>query len=48
MKKGISVILGLRKTKNNQGNIKIALKYNINTNMPAIKKLIRIVKLCIP
>ena len=31
-------------TKNNQGNIKIALKYNINTNMPAIKKLIRISK----
>ena len=24
-------------TKNNQGNIKIALKYNINTNMPAIR-----------
>ena len=32
------------KTKNNQGNIKIALKYNNNTNMPAIKKLIRISK----
>ena len=30
-------------TVNNQGNIKVALKYN-NTNMPAIKKLIRISK----
>ncbi|MDA8858274.1 30S ribosomal protein S8 [Flavobacteriales bacterium] len=31
-------------TTNNQGNIKVALKYNNNTNMPAIKKLIRISK----
>ena len=31
-------------TANNQGNIKVALKYNNNTNMPAIKKLIRISK----
>ena len=32
------------KTKNNQGNIKIALKYNTQTKSPAIKKLIRISK----
>ena len=31
-------------TDNNQGNIKVALKYNNNTNMPAMKKLIRISK----
>ena len=31
-------------TANNQGNIKVALKYNKNTNMPAMKKLIRISK----
>tara|TARA_B100001250_G_scaffold373904_1_gene360348 strand:+ start:360 stop:761 length:402 start_codon:yes stop_codon:yes gene_type:complete len=31
-------------TINNQGNIKIALKYNNQTKMPAIKKLIRISK----
>jgi small subunit ribosomal protein S8 len=31
-------------TTNNQGNIKVALKYNNNTNMPAMKKLIRISK----
>lgn len=31
-------------TANNQGNIKLALKYNNNTNMPAMKKLIRISK----
>ncbi|MBT3571796.1 MAG: 30S ribosomal protein S8 [Flavobacteriales bacterium] len=31
-------------TANNQGNIKVALKYNNNTNMPAMKKLIRISK----
>ena len=29
---------------NFQGNIKVALKYNNNTNMPAMKKLIRISK----
>ena len=29
-------------TKNNQGNIKIALKYDSNTNDPVIKKLQRI------
>ena len=31
-------------TTNNQGNIKIALKYSPQTQMPAIKKLIRISK----
>ena len=31
-------------TDNNQGNIKIALKYNTHTKNPAIKKLIRISK----
>ena len=31
-------------TTNNQGNIKIALKYNPQTKSPAIKKLIRISK----
>ncbi|MEC7863643.1 MAG: 30S ribosomal protein S8 [Bacteroidota bacterium] len=31
-------------TTNNQGNIKVALKYNMRTKLPAIKKLIRISK----
>ena len=31
-------------TANNQGNIKIALKYNTQSKLPAIKKLIRISK----
>ena len=31
-------------TSNNQGNIKIALKYNSKTKLPAIKRLIRISK----
>ena len=31
-------------TTNNQGNIKIALKYNAQTKLPAIKKLTRISK----
>ena len=31
-------------THNNQGNIKIALKYNMKTKVPAIKKLTRISK----
>ena len=29
---------------NNQGNIKVALRYNAQTNLPAIKKLTRISK----
>ena len=53
MKKSITEILHdkgyildykLEKTSNNQGNIKIALKYNNQTKLPAIKKLIRISK----
>ena len=53
MKKSITEILHdkgyildykLEKTTNNQGNIKIALKYNNQTKLPAIKKLIRISK----
>tara|TARA_B100001778_G_C18157297_1_gene436479 strand:+ start:184 stop:585 length:402 start_codon:yes stop_codon:yes gene_type:complete len=31
-------------TSNNQGNIKIALKYNAQTKTPAIKKLLRVSK----
>ena len=31
-------------TENNQGNIKIALKYNLSTKLPAIKKLTRVSK----
>jgi len=31
-------------TTNNQGNIKIALKYNPQTKLPAIKKLLRVSK----
>ena len=31
-------------TDNNQGNIKVALKYNAQTSLPAIKKLTRISK----
>tara|TARA_B100000287_G_scaffold356945_1_gene348041 strand:- start:63 stop:464 length:402 start_codon:yes stop_codon:yes gene_type:complete len=53
MKKSITQILHdkgyildykLEKTSNKQGNIKIALKYNNQTKLPAIKKLIRISK----
>ena len=42
--KGYILNFRFEETKNNQGNIKIALKYNANTNLPAIKKLIRISK----
>ena len=51
MKKSITKILHdkgyildykFEETKNNQGNIKIALKYNLQNKLPAIKKLIRI------
>ena len=31
-------------TENNQGNIKIALKYNLRTKSPAIKKITRVSK----
>ena len=53
MKKSITEILHdkgyildykLEKTSNNQWNIKIALKYNNQTKLPGIKKLIRISK----
>tara|TARA_B100000214_G_scaffold329684_1_gene269595 strand:- start:5083 stop:5484 length:402 start_codon:yes stop_codon:yes gene_type:complete len=53
MKKSITEILHdkgyisdykIEKTSNNQGNIKIALKYNSQTKLPAIKKLVRISK----
>ncbi len=53
MKKSITEILHdqgyilnykFENTANNQGNIKIALKYNAYTKLPAIKKLTRISK----
>lgn len=53
MKKAITKILHekgyildykFEETANNQGNIKIALKYNMKTKVPAIKKLTRISK----
>jgi len=53
MKKAITEILfdkgyilnyKFEKTTSNQGNIKIALKYNSQTKVPTIKKLIRISK----
>ena len=53
MKKAITEILHAKgyilnfkfeETENNQGNIKVALKYNAQTNLPAIKKLTRISK----
>ena len=42
--KGYILNFKFEDTANNQGNIKVALKYNDNTNMPAMKKLIRISK----
>ena len=42
--KGYILDYKFEKTTNNQGNIKIALKYNTQTKSPAIKKLIRISK----
>jgi small subunit ribosomal protein S8 len=53
MKKAITEILHdkgyilnykFEETNNNQGNIKLALKYNQSNNQPAIKKLIRVSK----
>lgn len=53
MKKAITQILHdkgyilnykFEETANNQGNIKLALKYNAQTKLPAIKKLIRVSK----
>jgi small subunit ribosomal protein S8 len=42
--KGYILNFKFEDTANNQGNIKVALKYNNNTNTPAMKKLIRISK----
>ena len=42
--KGYILNFKFEQTANNQGNIKVALKYNTQTNMPAMKKLIRISK----
>jgi small subunit ribosomal protein S8 len=42
--KGYILNFKFEDTANNQGNIKVALKYNNNTNMPGMKKLIRISK----
>ena len=42
--KGYILSFKFEETKNNQGNIKLALKYNSKTNLPAIKKLTRISK----
>lgn len=42
--KGYILDFKFEDTDNNQGNIKLALKYNSKTNLPAIKKLIRISK----
>jgi len=42
--KGYILNFKFEDTANNQGNIKVALKYNNNTNIPAMKKLIRISK----
>ena len=36
--KGYILDFKFEKTDNNQGNIKLALKYNSRTNLPAIKK----------
>ena len=42
--KGYILNFKFEDTDNNQGNIKVALKYNVQTNLPAIKKLTRISK----
>ena len=42
--KGYILNFKFEDTDNNQGNIKVALKYNAQTSLPAIKKLIRISK----
>ena len=42
--KGYILSFKFEETTNNQGNIKVALKYNLKTNLPAIKKMIRISK----
>ena len=42
--KGYILSFKFEDTDNNQGNIKVALKYNAQTSLPAIKKLTRISK----
>ncbi len=42
--KGYILNFKFEETDNKQGNIKVALKYNTQTSLPAIKKLIRISK----
>jgi small subunit ribosomal protein S8 len=42
--KGYILNFKFEETANNQGNIKVALKYNAQTKLPAMKKLIRISK----
>ena len=42
--KGYILNFKFEDTDDNQGNIKVALKYNTQTNLPAIKKLTRISK----
>jgi len=42
--KGYILNFKFEETENNQGNIKVALKYNMQTKLPAIKKLTRISK----
>ena len=44
MKKGYILDYKFEETSDNQGNIKIALKYNSQTKLPAIKTLTRISK----
>ena len=42
--KGYILNFKFEETENNQGNIKVALKYNMQTKLPAIKKITRISK----
>ena len=42
--KGYILNFKFEETANNQGNIKVALKYNVHTKLPAIKKLTRVSK----
>ena len=42
--KGYILNFKFEETANNQGNIKVALKYSVQTKLPAMKKLIRISK----
>mgnify|MGYP003958284541 CR=1 FL=1 len=42
--KGYILNFKFEETANNQGNIKVALKYSAQTKLPAMKKLIRISK----